>query len=47
MVCLTTFEHKKGLDTLIQAFRSVSLAHADVDLVVAGRREPPWSSCGN
>ena len=37
LLSLATFERKKGLDVLIDAFVRVSRQHPDVDLVLAGR----------
>ncbi len=37
IVSLATFEDKKGLDVLLQAFDSVALGDPDVHLVIAGR----------
>lgn len=38
VLCLATYEHKKGLDVLVDAFRAVADARPEIDLVVCGRR---------
>lgn len=37
LINIGTYEHKKGHDTLLEAFADVARRHADVDLVVIGR----------
>src|SRR5690606_21808643 len=36
-LCLATYEHKKGLDVLVDAFRAVAAARPELDLVLCGR----------
>lgn len=41
IVSLATFEEKKGLDVLLQAFDAVAEQHPEVELVIAGRLSDP------
>lgn len=44
IVCLATFEHKKGLDLLLRAFSRIAEEIREIDLVITGRNGPEFAA---